>query len=64
MGDIADIIQENLARALEAVPPLKQGNPTGICVNCGEEIDPRRLALVPYAMHCATCQELEERGKL
>ena len=28
----------------------------GICEECEEELDPRRLALMPYATHCPACQ--------
>jgi RNA polymerase-binding transcription factor DksA len=33
----------------------------GICVDCGEWIDPARLRASPAAARCATCQELHER---
>ena len=29
----------------------------GLCEDCEEEIDPRRLALMPWATRCAGCQE-------
>ena len=29
----------------------------GICVDCEEEINPRRLAAVPWAARCIVCQE-------
>lgn len=28
----------------------------GLCEECEEELDPRRLALMPYATRCAGCQ--------
>ena len=28
----------------------------GLCADCEEDIDPRRLAVVPYARLCAECQ--------
>lgn len=28
----------------------------GLCEDCEEEIDPRRLALMPYATRCPACQ--------
>lgn len=28
----------------------------GLCEECEEEISPKRLALMPYAQHCAACQ--------
>ena len=32
----------------------------GICEECEEELDPRRLALMPYATHCPACQARNE----
>jgi DnaK suppressor protein len=36
----------------------------GLCVHCGNEIQPKRLEAVPWARHCINCQELQERGLL
>jgi DnaK suppressor protein len=33
----------------------------GICLNCEEEIGPKRLAAVPWAALCIVCQEVAER---
>jgi DnaK suppressor protein len=32
----------------------------GLCEECEEELDPRRLALMPWATHCPACQEKSE----
>ncbi len=32
----------------------------GLCEECEEEIDPRRLAIIPYAGKCAACQAKAE----
>jgi DnaK suppressor protein len=32
----------------------------GLCQDCEEELDPRRLALMPYATRCAACQARSE----
>src|SRR5512144_3148650 len=32
----------------------------GICEDCEEELDPRRLALMPWAALCPACQERTE----
>jgi DnaK suppressor protein len=37
------------------------GKTYGVCLHCEEEINPRRLAAVPWAQHCIHCQELTER---
>jgi DnaK suppressor protein len=36
----------------------------GKCDNCGEPIQEKRLEAVPWAQHCVTCQELNEKGLL
>jgi RNA polymerase-binding protein DksA len=33
----------------------------GVCEDCGEEIPPRRLMVLPEARLCAMCQTFEER---
>jgi RNA polymerase-binding transcription factor DksA len=35
----------------------------GICVECGETIDPRRLDVAPTAVRCAECQKRYEHGR-
>jgi DnaK suppressor protein len=36
----------------------------GPCQNCENEINPKRLAAIPWARFCLDCQELLERGLL
>jgi DnaK suppressor protein len=36
----------------------------GFCLNCEEEINPKRLNAIPWARYCLKCQELEEKGLL
>lgn len=36
----------------------------GICVNCANEIQPKRLEALPWVRYCITCQDLLERGLL
>lgn len=33
----------------------------GVCRDCGQEIDPRRLGALPYALLCAECATRSER---
>jgi RNA polymerase-binding transcription factor len=47
----------------EALERLKGGN-FGVCVECGEKMVPKRLEAVPWARHCLSCQEREEKGLL
>jgi DnaK suppressor protein len=36
----------------------------GLCVECGEPVQKKRLEAVPWARHCMACQELQEKGLL
>ena len=36
----------------------------GSCQNCEKEINPKRLAAIPWARYCLDCQELLEKGLL
>jgi len=47
----------------DALERLKGGN-FGVCVECGEKMLPKRLDAVPWARHCLSCQEREEKGLL
>ncbi len=33
----------------------------GICLHCEEDISPKRLAAVPWALYCIRCQEAADR---
>ncbi len=47
----------------EALARMKKGT-YGVCVECGEKMIPKRLEAVPWARHCISCQEREEKGLL
>ena len=36
----------------------------GVCQNCEKEINPKRLAAIPWARYCLNCQQLLEQGLL
>ena len=55
----AHVVAE-LHRLQAARGRLAQGS-YGFCQECGDEIDPRRLAALPTTAHCASCQEWLER---
>jgi len=42
-----------------AIARLEDGS-YGICMHCEEEINPKRLAAVPWAQYCIQCQELAD----
>jgi DnaK suppressor protein len=47
----------------EALKRCRDGS-YGLCVNCEEEIQQKRLEAVPWARHCISCQEKQEQGLL
>jgi DnaK suppressor protein len=70
MADSADQAQEYLEAAMRVYAgrpqpdkqaPLKPGRVSGECVDCGDDIDPGRLKIFPYAVRCAECQAVSER---
>ena len=46
-----------------AIERMQQGS-YDTCLNCEEEIPPRRLEAVPWTPFCAACQDRLDRGKL
>ena len=36
----------------------------GACQNCDDQINPKRLAAIPWARYCLECQQLLEQGLL
>jgi DnaK suppressor protein len=46
-----------------ALQRIREGQ-FGECVNCGEEINAKRLEAVPWTRYCITCQEKVEQGLL
>ena len=60
--------QTNTDRAIlrlvdEALQRIKV-NRFGSCVECGGELQLKRLEAVPWARHCFSCQEKQEKGLL
>jgi len=54
------IILTQISEALDRMASEEYGT----CVNCGQEIQPKRLDAVPWTRYCITCQDLTERGLL
>lgn len=53
--------QERKLREIEdAIEQLEYGK-YGICEQCGQQIDPERLAIVPEAKFCVPCKTQAER---
>ena len=76
VGDLEDqalaalLVDENLAdihrhiqemRAIDAALLRLAEGAYGVCIDCGEEIDPRRLEAYPTALRCIDCQARYER---
>ena len=53
--------REVLQKVDEALQRIAKGT-YGTCVECGEEIEKKRLEAVPWASHCVTCQDKLEKG--
>lgn len=51
---------QRLKSIQEALKRMDRGE-FGECIRCGEEINEKRLAAVPWATMCITCQEQTER---
>ncbi|MBZ5645805.1 MAG: TraR/DksA family transcriptional regulator [Acidobacteriia bacterium] len=52
-----------LARVEEALARIRDGT-FGGCINCGKELNPKRLEAVPWARYCISCQEKIEQGQI
>lgn len=52
-----------LARVEEALARIRDGT-FGECINCGKELNPKRLEAVPWARYCISCQEKIEQGQI
>jgi len=48
--------QRHLSRVEQALQRIEKVE-YGYCLKCGEDIDPRRLAIDPAATHCIDCAE-------
>ncbi|HXE89533.1 MAG TPA: TraR/DksA C4-type zinc finger protein [Terriglobales bacterium] len=46
-----------------ALARIREGE-FGNCVNCGKEVNPKRLEAVPWTRFCINCQEKLEQGLL
>ncbi len=60
-------LSENDSRQLELVDEALErlaDEEYGVCQNCEKEINPKRLAAIPWARYCIECQELREQGLL
>lgn len=76
VADFKDMAQEESratvdeAQALHAIHELQQVQAArrriadgsyGLCLDCGEPIEPQRLAALPAAAYCPACQAVREK---
>lgn len=63
-GSSANVLQECLLRSRDeitsALARMREGT-YGNCVSCGNEIDLRRLEVIPWSQLCIVCHEEWER---
>lgn len=60
-------VSENESRQLALIDEALlriEDDEYGQCQNCEKEINPKRLAAIPWARYCLDCQELLEKGLL
>jgi DnaK suppressor protein len=58
---LGDVERRELARIDAAIARMDLGI-YGLCTDCGEEIEPRRLRALAHALRCQGCEELRERA--
>jgi DnaK suppressor protein len=56
--------ERNTLKLIEEALARVQDGSFGECLNCGEDIQPKRLDAIPWAPYCIKCQELQEQGLL
>lgn len=60
-------VSENESRQLTLIDEALlriEDDEYGSCQNCENEINPKRLAAIPWARYCLDCQQLLEQGLL
>src|ERR1043165_6865146 len=54
--------ERNTLKLIEEALARIQDGSYGECLNCGEDIQQKRLDAIPWAPYCIKCQELQEQG--
>ena len=55
-------VQRSQVSMIDAALARIEAGEYGVCVDCTSEIEPRRLAALPFALLCAECATRRERG--
>ncbi len=58
---LSEVQRREVAQIDAALARVESGD-YGICRDCENDIDPRRLLALPYALYCAECATRRERG--
>jgi DnaK suppressor protein len=57
----AAVARQTLRNLTQALARMRQET-FGECVQCGNDIEPKRLDAIPWARYCLKCQELREQA--
>jgi DnaK suppressor protein len=55
--------ESNLLRNVHAALRRIDDGTFGVCLDCDEDISPKRLAAVPWTAFCIRCQEIADRSQ-
>ncbi|MCW5983046.1 MAG: TraR/DksA family transcriptional regulator [Bryobacteraceae bacterium] len=55
--------ESNMLRLVRSALQRIEDGSYGICANCEEPINPRRLNAVPWAPYCIRCQEIADQAR-
>ena len=58
---LSSIEKQKLVNIDNALKKIEEGT-YGICAECGELIDERRLMIKPFAIYCIKCREKKEKN--
>ncbi|MCD4750098.1 MAG: TraR/DksA C4-type zinc finger protein [Thermoanaerobaculales bacterium] len=58
------VSKRDLVRRIDAALDRIADGSFGACVHCNKQVQKARLKAVPWARHCISCQELQDRGEI
>jgi DnaK suppressor protein len=62
LSQLGEVEQREIAQIDAAIARLDAGE-YGVCRDCREEIDPERLAALPFVLDCADCASRREEAE-
>lgn len=57
---LQDVEETQVSQIKEALKRINTGV-YGTCANCGKDIEPERLEIIPYAILCVHCQQAQTK---